>query len=78
MFKIVAYSNMATSTPEATAACALFLTLSITMASSGRQISKLKFIPTHLFEINYGSKRLSLLAIELESAQNIDFDAIVK
>ena len=69
---------MATSMPEATAVCDFFLRLSVTMASTGRQISKLKFIPTHLFEINYGSKRLSLLAIELESAQNIDFDAIVK
>ena len=79
MLKLVVDFNMATSVPEVTAACALFLTLPVTMASAERSFSKLKLIKAYL-RSTMAQERLdglSLLAIERESAQKIDLDSIV-
>ena len=79
MLKLIVDSNMATSVPEVTAACALFLTLPVTVSSAERSFSKLKLIKTYL-RSTMAQERLDglyLLAIERESAQNIDLDSIV-
>ena len=52
MLKLIVDSNMATSVPEVTAACALFLTLPVTVASAERSFSKLKLIVTFVYEIS--------------------------
>ena len=79
MLKLIVDSNMATSVPEVTAACVLFSTLPVTVASAERSFSKLKLIKTYL-RSTMAQERLdglSLLAIERESAQKIDLDSIV-
>ena len=79
MLKLIVDSNMATSVPKVTAACAFFLTLPVTMASAERSFSKLKLIKPYL-RSTMAQERLdglSLLAIERESAQKIDLDSIV-
>ena len=79
MLKLIVDSNMATSVPEVTAACALFLTLQVTVASAERSFSKSKLFKGYL-RSTMAQERLdglSLLAIEQESAQKIDLDSIV-
>ena len=81
VFKLIISSNIMTSVPEeVTAACALFLTLPVTVASAERSFSKLKLIKSYL-RSTMAQERLdglSLLAIERDAAQKLKIDDIVE
>ena len=71
---------MMTSVPEITAACGLFLTLPVTVASAERSFSKLKLIKRYL-RSTMAQERLdglSLLAIESDAAQKLNIDDMVE
>jgi hypothetical protein len=79
LLKLISNAKLASSMPELTTACLLFLSIPVTVASAERSFSKLKIIKSYL-RSSMAQERLAglaILSIESQEAKTLNYDKLV-